>query len=440
MIEQMRTQPLANLLDRILDHRGRTPKKLGGDFVADGVPVLSAKVIKDGVIDSSAELRFVAEEMWHRWMPEKLQRGDVLLTSEAPLGEVAYLNDSIRYCLGQRLFALRADEQELHGRYLYYFLKSTAGQHRLSVRATGSTVVGIRQSELLQVSVDLPSIEDQRAIAGVLGALDDKIEQNRRTARALERLARAIFRAWFVDFEPVQAKAAGATSFPSMTQAAFDALPTRLVDSAIGPVPEGWEVKALGDICEINARSVRKGEIDGEIEYVDIASVSVGQLDEVQRLHFADAPSRARRRVQHGDTIWSCVRPNRRSYLFIHSPPSERIVSTGFAVLSPTEVRPAFLYQTVTQSEFVDYLVSNADGSAYPAVRADHFDAAEVLVPMGPLVNAFDELAMPMRDWIAQADSESRTLAELRDLLLPKLLSGAVRVGGAQTIAEGAKT
>ena len=89
----------------------------------------------------------------------------------------------------------------------------------------------------------LPQLDEQRAIAGVLGALDDKIEQNRRTARALERLARAIFRAWFVDFEPVKAKAAGATAFPSMPQPIFDALPTRFVDSDIGPVPEGWEVK-----------------------------------------------------------------------------------------------------------------------------------------------------------------------------------------------------
>lgn len=323
------------------------------------------------------------------------------------------------------------DNSQVDAGYLYQLFKWARFNRHLYVTASGSKILHTAPSRIESFEFDLPPIDAQRVIAGVLGALDDKIEQNRRTARALEGLARAIFRAWFVDFEPVQAKAAGASSFPSMPQAAFDALPTRLVESAIGPVPEGWEVKALGDISEINARSVRKGEIDGEIEYVDIASVSVGQLDEVQRVAFAEAPSRARRRIQHGDTIWSCVRPNRRSYLFIHSPPSERIVSTGFAVLSPTGVGPAFLYQTVTQSEFVDYLVSNADGSAYPAVRAEHFAAAEVLVPPDPLVKVFEDIAMPMRDWIAQADTESRMLAELRDLLLPKLLSGAVRVGEA---------
>ena len=94
------------------------------------------------------------------------------------------------------------------------------------------------------MSFPVPSSNEQRAIADVLGALDDKIEQNRLTARALDRLARTILRAWFIDFEPIKAKAAGAASFPSMPQPVFDALPTRFVDSEIGPVPEGWEAEA----------------------------------------------------------------------------------------------------------------------------------------------------------------------------------------------------
>ena len=114
-----------------------------------------------------------------------------------------------------------------------------------------SSVPGVNRNDLHRILVLLPTLDEQRAIAGVLGALDDKIEQNRRTARALERLARAIFRAWFVDFEPVKAKAAGAASFPSLPQPVFDALPTRFVDSEIGPVPEGWEVQPIDDVITV---------------------------------------------------------------------------------------------------------------------------------------------------------------------------------------------
>jgi type I restriction enzyme S subunit len=309
-----------------------------------------------------------------------------------------------------------------------YFLASPEGQAALGAHAIGSVQQVINLRDLKTVEIPLPPLAEQRAIAGALGALDDKIEQNRRTARVLERLARAIFRAWFVDFESVKAKAAGTDRFPSMPQEVFDALPTRFVESEIGPVPKGWEVGSLGDYCKINERSIRKGDISGEIEYVDISSVTVGRLDAVQRIAFADAPSRARRRVLHGDTIWSCVRPNRRSYLFTHSPSERLIVSTGFAVLSPTIFGPAYVHQLTTQQEFVEYLVANADGSAYPAVRPEHFVSAQVLVPPADVLQAFEATAMLGRDVIAAAHRESRKLAEMRDYLLPKLLSGEVPV------------
>ena len=245
-----------------------------------------------------------------------------------------------------------------------------------------------------------------------------------------------MFKAWFVDFEPVKAKAAGGKSFPGMPAPAFAALPTRLIDSALGPRPEGWTIGKLGDHCEINKCSVCAGQITGEIEYVDISSVTVGRLDSVQRVDFAEAPSRARRCVRHGDTIWSCVRPNHKSYLFVHSPPENRIVSTGFAVLSPATFGASYLYELTMRQDFVDYLVSNADGSAYPAVRADHFASADVPVPNRPLLEAFESMTMPFRDLIAAGDRESRKLAELRDYLLPRLLSGRVRVKEAERAAE----
>lgn len=313
---------------------------------------------------------------------------------------------------------------ELEMRWLYYAII----HHELGLIDDGSPIPSTTRAAVYHRALVVPSPAEQRSIAGVFGALDDKIEQNRKTAQALERLARAIFRAWFVDFEPVKAKAAGATAFPSMPQPVFDALPARFVDSAIGRLPEGWEVGKLGHHCEINQRSVRTGEVTGVIEYVDTSSVTVGRLIRLQRVLFSEAPSRARRRVRHGDTIWSCVRPNHRSHLFIHSPPEKRIVSTGFAVLSPSSFGASFLHEVTTQSEFVDYLVSNADGSAYPAVRPDHFASAEVVVPPKLLRDAFEKITMPLRDSLAAAEQESAALAEMRDYLLPKLLSGDIRV------------
>ena len=309
-------------------------------------------------------------------------------------------------------------------RFLYYLFQS------LDLRRTaiGSAQPLITQGGLKIVRTTVPLLAEQKVIAGVLGALDDKIASNRRISRSIERLARAIFRTWFVDFEPVKAKAAGATHFPSMPQETFDALPTHFVESELGSVPEGWRVGALGDQCGINTCSVRKDEFSGIIEYIDISSVTVGRLDGMQIVPFKDAPSRARRRIRHGDTIWSCVRPNHRSYLFIHNPPANRIVSTGFVVLSPGGFGPSLLHHVVIQQEFVDYLVSNAEGSAYPAVRSDTFAVAKVSVAPLFIREAFEKATMPFLEHIACSERSCCRLAALRDYLLPRLLTGKVCV------------
>lgn len=395
---------------------GRRRPVKGSERRAGPYPYYGASGVVDYVDDYlfDGEYLLVAED------------GENLRTRQTPIAFMAkgkfWVNNHAHIITGNE----RADT-----RFLMYALRYVD----IDAYLTGAVMPKLTQGNLNRIEVLHPNLGEQRAIASVLGTLDDKIEQNRRTAQALEKLARAIFRAWFVDFEPVKAKAAGAISFPSMPQPVFDALPTRLVDSAIGPVPEGWEVKSLRDVCDVNAKSLRAGEVEGEIEYVNISSVTRGHLDQIERLDFADAPSRARRVIQDGDTIWSCVRPNRMSYLYIHNPPENRIVSTGFAVLTPTAVGPSFLYQLTTQPEFVDYLVANATGSAYPAVRADHFEAAQFGCAPKSALDAFESATSCMRRWIGEAENESRKLAQMRDYLLPKLLSGQIRVRAAERAA-----
>ena len=153
MRSDVRSVTIDEAVELIIDHRGRTPKKLGGDFSFDGIQVVSAKHVYRGRLHLDENRRFVPLEMAKRWMPTKLLAGDVLLTSEAPLGEAAYLNENTDLCLGQRLFALRARPTVAHHRFLYYALRSPLVQRRLHARATGTTAQGIKQSELRQLSL-----------------------------------------------------------------------------------------------------------------------------------------------------------------------------------------------------------------------------------------------------------------------------------------------
>lgn len=408
--------------------------ELGGD----GLLFLRAGHVTDTHIDFEGVDRF--DDALAPKLADKTSRpGDVAVTTKGnSTGRTTFVTEDMPpFVYSPHLSRWRSlDHDILCPGFLRYWSRGrefVEQLHGMMVSTDMAPYLSMRDQRLLRIT--LPTIDEQRAIASVLGSLDDKIELNRRMNRTLEQMAAAIFKAWFVDFEPVRAKASGAASFPGMPQPVFDALPATFADSELGPTPEGWEIGVLGHNCEINRQSVRKGEIEGEIEYIDIASVTVGHLDSVARYDFDDAPSRARRRIRHGDTLWSCVRPNRRSFLFIHNPPSSRLASTGFAVLSPGRFGPAFLYSLVTRPEFVDYLVANADGSAYPAVRADHFAVAPVVVPDAAAVEAFDRAAMPLRDLIAANDAEAMTLAETRDALLPKLLSGEVRVAALEGVA-----
>lgn len=387
---------LGDSLDALLDHRGKTPKKLGGDFVSSGVPVASALLVRDGRLDLS-EARYVSRGMHAKWMPVPTRRGDVILTSEAPAGRVARVTSDDALVLGQRLFCLRGKVGVLDSGYLYYALQSHPVQSSILGHSTGTTVVGIRQSALRQVRIPAPPFPEQQAIAEVLGALDDKIAAN--TALA----------------------------------ATIDAYLASLLESLV----VGVGATHLESIATVNARSA-KPVSGGELRYVDIASVGVGTFDYPELTPWSDAPGRARRGLSRGDTVWSTVRPNRRSHALNLEDDPRLVASTGLAVLSPRDGGYAFLYEATRRPEFTAYLENVAEGSAYPAVRAERFLNAPVPDLSPDRVSEFEVQAAPLREIVASHQRENRTLAATRDALLPQLMSGKLRVRDAETIASNA--
>ena len=311
-------------------------------------------------------------------------------------------------------------------RFVYYFFLNL--YPKLAALDVGSANPTLNRNHVHPMEVLWPPTNEQRIIADVLGSLDDRIELNRRMNETLEGMARAIFKSWFADFDPVWAKAAGRQPSGMDTDTA-ELFPDRFVDSSLGKIPKGWSTGTVGDVSCINCRGIKKDYPHKVIKYIDISSVTVGRLEGATDYPLVQAPSRAQRLVAHGDTIWSCVRPNRRSFLFIHQPEENLVVSTGFAVLTPCAVPPCYLYACLTTDEFVDYLTYNADGSAYPAVRPDRFAAAPIVLPSPSVLERFEAIVGRLRERIGVNERESRTLATARDALLPKLLSGKVRVG-----------
>jgi len=328
-----------------------------------------------------------------------LEDGDLLFARQSLVLSGAgkcsiFMGDSEPVTYEGHIIRVRLNKEIANPFFYYYFFNSPIGRSTIEGIVEQVAAAGIRGSDLSKLNVPHIPLPEQRAIAGILGALDDKIELNRRMNRTLESITRAVFRQWFVEGEDI-------------------------VD---------WKMGRLGDFIEVNERSINKDNSNDEIEYIDISSVSVGHLEGTTIYALKDAPSRARRLVRHGDTIWSTVRPNRKSYLFIYQPKENLVVSTGFAVLTPKKIPPSFLYFFTTTEQFIDYLVSNADGSAYPAVLPERFADADLPLPPKDMLNEFERVASPLLRQIAHNEKESRTLASLRDSLLPKLMRGEVRV------------
>lgn len=289
--------------------------------------------------------------------------------------------------------------KDFHGnrpRFVYYFFKHFAP--RLATMDVGSANPTLNRNHVHPIKVRWPPLPEQRAIASVLGTLDDKIELNRRTSETLEALAQSLFKSWFVD----------------PTQAAL---------------PEGWRYATISELCDINAWTLNEGDELDRIEYVEISEVKRGNIANIQVFPRGQEPSRARRRLRHGDTVLSTVRPERGSYFLCLNPPTSLIASTGFAVLTPTRAPWSFVHAAMTQAEVFEHLGQQADGGAYPAVRPEVIGRIEVPWPnTSGLLERFHSACAPLYERAEHNRRESRTLAALRDALLPKLLSRQLRV------------
>ncbi len=402
--------PLDELVDEIIDRRGVTPLKLGSVFVANGYRVISAKAIKGRRVDLSAdEPRFVNEDTYYKWMKSPLRAGDVILTSEAPLGEPAYVSKRVEWCLGQRLFAIRSKKSRLHGRYLFYALQSEQVRHDLLSRATGTTAQGIRQTELR------PTVGEQQAIAHILGTLDDKIELNRRMNETLEAMARALFKSWFVDFDPVRAKAEGRDS--GLPKPLADLFPDSFEDSDLGEIPKSWQVGSLEALASIEGGKQLPTEECGLVGAFPVFGAN-------GIMGFAE-------RATHGGVVIAFGRVG--AYCgSVHWTYGGAWINNNASSVVPTAWRE-YVLQLMLEADFEGM----RRGSAQPFIPNSSLASMPVLRPTRKVLDAFGSSVAPLRLREQATLVESRSLAALRDTLLPKLISGELRVKGAERFLGG---
>ncbi|MFO0387664.1 MAG: restriction endonuclease subunit S, partial [bacterium] len=311
----------------------------------------------------------------------------------AILGNTAWIRDENRFVLNQRVGCIRVKQDDLlDPRFLYFYSNWEPHVDYLRSRANSGVQVKLATSAIKDAELCIPPLVEQRAIAHILGTLDDKIELNRKQNETLEAMARALFKAWFVDFEPVRAKMEGrwqrGQSLPGLPAHLFDLFPDKLVESALGEIPDGWELTPLSEFSSLNPESWTKRTRPEVILYVDISNTKWGRIESVTKYEADDAPSRAQRVLRPQDTIIGTVRPGNGSYALISD---ENLTgSTGFAVLRPLRREYSeFVYLAATAPENIERLSNLADGGAYPAVRPEIVSATQVPYTCKELINEF---------------------------------------------------
>lgn len=366
--------------------------KMTPHYRDDGVTFLRSQDIRPHRIDATSALK-VDPAFEATIQKSRLRTGDVVVVRTGKPGVSAVVPPELEGANCSDLVVIRPGS-DLDSRWLSYYINAAA-QGFVRARLVGA----VQQHFNVKSALEMPLLDIARGVQAsqseVLGALDDKIAANREASRWIDEYLAGAFE--------------------------------RELTSAI-------QVR-LGDVAEVNAESVKPAG-EGWIKYVDISTLKEGELLTPTRIPWPEAPGRARRALHSGDTLWSTVRPNRRSHALMLGSAEELVASTGIAVITPRRCRASELYEATRRASFQEYLESVAEGSTYPAVRADRFSDAAIDLLQGDGRERFAAVGEPLRMLQWSLREESEHLATTRDELLPLLMSGKITVKDAEKTVE----
>lgn len=402
----------------VIDINPRRTIKKGIDvrFVSMGdIGVFDKKIRDYSYRKFSGGSKFINEDTIMARITPSLENGktafvDILDENEIAAGSTEFI-------------ILSAKKYKIIPHYVYYLAISSEVRNEAINSMTGTSGRQRVENDIFdQIKIPLPSLNEQEIIANFLYSIDQKIENNYQMNKTLEEIAQAIFKHWFVQFE-----------FPDEHGRPYKLNGGKMVDSEFGKIPNDWEVGTLAELCDLNANSWTSKTLPNEIYYVDLANTKNSIISKVQIFNSKDAPSRAKRILLAGDTIFGTVRPGNRSYTLIGNNNPQLTGSTGFAVLSPKNMElREMVYLIATSEQNINRLTWLADGAAYPAVHPDVVVNELCFLPPKKIIETFHKIVGPLFDQILSNQSQEPVLSKIRDSILPKLMSGKIRLKSAE--------
>jgi len=433
---------------KLIDCDHRTPPASDA-----GYPYVAIPQLRDGRIDLS-EARRISREHFVDWTRKAMPAAnDVVLSRRCNPGETAFVPTGLEFALGQNLVLLRADGVKVYPPFLRWLVQGPEWWKQIGkFLNVGAIFDSLRCADVPNFELRIPPLPEQRAIAHILGTLDDKIELNRRMNETLEAMARGLFRSWFVDFlpvranmearnrkartqtgDPVRAKAEGRD--PGLPQSLADLFPDSFEDSELGEIPKGWGVGTLGDIADHPRRGVQPNDMEPTTPYIALEHMPRRCIG-LSEWGAADGLESNKFKFKKGEILFGKLRP------YFHKvgvAPVDGVCSTDIVVVTPrTEEWFGFVLGHISSDTFVEHTNAGSTGTRMPRTSWSEMARYRVVVPPESVTKAFTFQTRPAVDHIIASTHESRTLAALREALLPKLISGELRIEDAKRIIERA--
>ena len=401
------------------------------DYVSVGTPIITVEHLGDNRI-LYEDVPHVSDHDRERLSKYILHDGDIVFSRVGSVDRRALVKESESgWLFSGRCLRIRPAPKKIDSGYLSYFFGLPSFKEHIRAIAVGATMPSLNTQILSDIVVPHPrDLNEQRAIAHILGTLDDKIELNRRMNETLEAMARALFKSWFVNFDPVRAKMEGRDT--GLPQDLADLFPDRLVDSELGKIPEGWEVRALGDVAEVVGGTTPstkqaeywKGGTHCWATPKDLSALTMPVLlDTERKITDVGLQRIGSGLLPPGTVLLSSRAPI--GYLAIAEMPVA--INQGFIAMLPRErVSNQFLLRW--SEAFHDEIVNHANGSTFLEISKSNFRQIPVVTPNESIMRTYGALASSLHKRVVSNEHLSRALAALRDALLPKLISGEIRL------------
>jgi type I restriction enzyme S subunit len=405
------------------DHRTPPP-------TANGYPYIAIPQLKNGHIELEG-VRRISTEHFLEWTKKlKPQEDDVIVVRRCNSGDSAVIPKDIECAIGQNLVILRSDGKIVYPKLLRWLLRSPDWWEQVSKFINvGAVFDSLKCKEIPYFELTIPPIKSQKEIATTLGALDDRITLLRETNATLEAIAQTLFKSWFVDFDPVHAKAQG-TKPEGMDEQTAALFPDSFEESELGMVPAGWEVGELADMSKNNSTPFDFSKVE-KVVFVNTGDVFNGEFLHQNYSLKEGLPGQAKKAIYENDILFSEIRPKNGRFAYVNFDAKDYVVSTKFMVLRAiNNFPPRYLYQVLRQTETIEYfhVIAESRSGTFPQITFDSVKNYKLIKPSSVCLEKYIECVNPIFHKIDLLNKQAQTLSNLRDTLLPRLISGQLRL------------